>query len=70
MASAASSLGTPGPQPVATDAGAACHVPAMGIVAAAQMATQVAQLLAELAAAQMEGDPEQSTGLGEAPDVR
>ena len=48
VASAASSLDTPGPQEVATDAGTACHVPAMDFVTAAQMAAQVAQLLAEL----------------------
>ena len=48
VASAASSLDTPGPQEVATDAGTACHVPAMDFVTAAQMATQVAQFLAEL----------------------
>ena len=48
VASAASSLDTPGPQEVATDAGTACHAPAMDFVTAAQMATQVAQFLAEL----------------------
>ena len=60
MVSGASSLGTPGLQQATPYGGSACRVPAGASTARAQMATQVAQLLAELAAAQVEGDPEQS----------
>ena len=59
MASGATSLGTPGRQQAAADAGATCRVLARGTVAMAQMGTQVAQLLAEFAAAEMEGDADQ-----------
>ena len=59
MVSGASSLGTPGLQQAAPYAGSACRVPAGASTARAQMATQVAQLLAEFAvAAEMEGNPQ------------
>ena len=59
MSSGATSLGTLGRQQAAADASATCRVLAWGTVAMAQMGTQVAQVLPEFAAAEMEGDADQ-----------
>ena len=59
MVSGASSLGTPGLQQATPYGGSACRVLAGASTAKAQMATQVAQLLAEFAvAAEMEVSPQ------------